>query len=246
MLQLKDLSWPMVDDYLKKNKSIIVPIGSTEQHGPTGLIGTDFMTAESVAIKVGEESNTMVTPSLNFGMAMHHMGFAGTISLKPKVFIDVVLNIIESLETHGFENILFINGHGGNITPMMTAFCESKANSNSNTKLFLENWWRNEAVVKYEKEVFGDQNGTHATCGEVSLTMFDHPKAFEQIEPQNFEVDHKRPTHYPLSAKEFRDFFTDGRMNSNPALASAEHGEKIKELVVKDILNAYKGKFFHV
>lgn len=244
MLQLKDLSWPMVDKYLEANKSIIVPVGSTEQHGPTGLIGTDFMTAESIALALSEKTGTLVAPAINFGMAEHHLAFSGTISLKPDTFMMLIKDVVRSLETHGFEKILFINGHGGNINPIMSAFCDIKTDTNNKTKLFLENWWRNPAVQQYEKEHFGDQNGTHATCGEVSLTMFDAPEAFENIENKHFEVDHKLPGHYPLSATEFREFFTDGRMNSNPGLASFDHGKNIKETVIKDILENFKERVF--
>ena len=56
-------SWPEVDDYLKTCKGVIVPLGSTEQHGPTGAIGTDALTAEAVALEVGRRTGVLVTPA---------------------------------------------------------------------------------------------------------------------------------------------------------------------------------------
>ena len=66
-LQLR--SWPEVESYLTRCKGVIVPLGSTEQHGPTGAIGTDALTAEAVALEVGRRSGVLVTPTQAFGMA---------------------------------------------------------------------------------------------------------------------------------------------------------------------------------
>ncbi|MDP2329253.1 MAG: creatininase family protein, partial [Reyranella sp.] len=57
-LQLK--TWQFVDDYLKTKTGIIIPIGSTEQHGPTGLIGTDALTAEMIGRGAGEKVGALV------------------------------------------------------------------------------------------------------------------------------------------------------------------------------------------
>jgi len=76
-------TWQEVEAYLQRSHSVIIPIGSTEQHGPTGLIGTDFICAEAIARAVGENADALVTSTLTLGMAEHHTGFAGTISLKP-------------------------------------------------------------------------------------------------------------------------------------------------------------------
>ncbi len=68
-------SWPEVEGYLESCKGIIIPLGSTEQHGPTGAIGTDALTAEAVSLAVGRRSGVLVTPTQCFGMAEHHLGF---------------------------------------------------------------------------------------------------------------------------------------------------------------------------
>ena len=61
-MQLQLATWPEVEAYLETSTGIIVPIGSTEQHGPTGLIGTDALTAEVIGRRVGEETGALVAP----------------------------------------------------------------------------------------------------------------------------------------------------------------------------------------
>ncbi|MFM7794653.1 MAG: creatininase family protein, partial [Microcystis panniformis] len=70
LLQLS--TWLEVESYLEQSQGIIIPIGSTEQHGPTGLIGTDALCAEAIAKGVGTQVQAMVAPTLNVGMALHH------------------------------------------------------------------------------------------------------------------------------------------------------------------------------
>ena len=65
-LQLR--SWPEVEAYLERCKGVIVPLGSTEQHGPTGAIGTDALTAEAVALEVGRRSGVLVAPAQAYGI----------------------------------------------------------------------------------------------------------------------------------------------------------------------------------
>tara|TARA_B100001248_G_C27398264_1_gene467497 strand:- start:6087 stop:6860 length:774 start_codon:yes stop_codon:yes gene_type:complete len=233
-MQLKHCTWPQVEEYLKHKQTIIQPIGSTEQHGPTGIIGTDYRCAEFLAAAVGERSQTLVAPPLCVGMAEHHMNFPGSLSFRPSTYNAIMQDLFYSFAQHGFKNVFFINGHGGNVIPLQNAMCEWKARHDS-LCFYLESWWRMPEVLAYEEQHFGDENGSHATCGEVALTMFSDAEAFEKIEKQNFKVE-KVDYQFPLSAKEFREKFPDGRMQSNPGLSTKEHGEKLFHIACEALL----------
>lgn len=90
------------------------------------------------------------------------------------------------------------------------------------------------SVQAYESKVFGNENGFHATCGEISLTMFTHADAYKDVPFMDFQPTQVRP-HWPMAPTEFRETFPDGRMGSNPQLCSATHGEMLFKLAVDSI-----------
>lgn len=232
-MKLSNATWTEVEVYLKSKNTLIIPIGSTEQHGPTGLIGTDYVTAQRISEAVGAKLGVYVAPPICYGMALHHMAFPGSAALKPSTLLQMVLEIIESFKKHGFKKIVFVNGHGGNIPTVTAAFSEVKSGSD-NSILELINWWRLQEVQAYETEHFGDQNGFHATVGEVAVTMHLEPEAFDKIPNTQFKIE--RPKHHwPMGPEEFRKTFFDGRMESNPGLATKHHGEKIFQIAVDAI-----------
>lgn len=232
---LGEMTWPQIAEYLKTKDSILLPVGSTEQHGPNGLLGIDFLTSFDISLQAGLKTKTLICPPLPFGMALHHMAFAGTMSLTPTTYIKVMVELIQSLQKHGFKKIWVVNGHGGNIAPITTAFCEF-LNSDQTLDLQLINWWHLSEVTQFEEEKFGDKNGFHATCGEISVTMFTHDEAYKR----NPQVEMKEPgpakTRWPLSPEEFRKHFPDGRMGSLPILANAEFGKIIFNKAVDSIV----------
>lgn len=237
-MRLAAWTWPEVETYLKSKKDIIIPIGSTEQHGPTGLIGTDFMTAQAIAEKVGETLQTLVAPPICYGMANHHLAFAGSASARPSVYQSYVAEITRSFYIHGFRNFYFVNGHGGNEMSIQAVFQELKAENLEDATFKLYNWWRGKEVADLANKLYGKEEGMHATPSEVSLTFY-----IEKLEPRPYEKLNVTPADvpWPLSSKEIRKFFPDGVMRSNPGLARAEHGEEFFRVAVESISKAIEG-----
>lgn len=235
-------TWQEVEAYLQKSQGIILPIGSTEQHGPTGLIGTDAICAEAIARGVGETTEAMVAPTINVGMALHHTAFPGTISLRPSTMIQVVRDYVTCLAKAGFTKFYFINGHGGNIATLKAAFSETYAHledlqihNAQKVQCQVANWFMCGSVFKLAKELYGNQEGSHATPSEVAVTQYVYPEAIKQA-PLFPEVG---SGHRIYGAKNFRQHYPDGRMGSNPALATPEHGKQFYELAVKELSHGY-------
>lgn len=236
------MTWPEVETYLQDRQGIIIPIGSTEQHGPTGLIGTDAICAEEIAKGVGESVRAIVGPTINIGMALHHTAFPGSLSLKPTTLILVIRDYISSLAKAGFQKFFFINGHGGNIATMKAAFSETYDYLESlglpQSELIqcqVGNWFMCSSVYKLAKQLYGDQEGSHATPSEVAVTQYVYPNAIKTA-PLVSPVAQGHPIY---GAKNFRQSYPDGRMGSNPALATPEHGQEFYNLAVKELSENY-------
>jgi creatinine amidohydrolase len=242
-MQLHLSTWPEVEAYLGRSRTLILPIGSTEQHGPTGLIGTDAICAEAIAKGVGDETGALVGPTINVGMALHHLAFPGSISLKPSTLIALIRDYLTSLAGSGFRRFFFINGHGGNMATLKAAFSETYDHLTllgiegaDEVQCHLANWFMASSVYRLAKELYGDQEGSHATPSEVALTQFIYPGSIKRAE-LSAEVGRG---HSIYGAAEFRRNYPDGRMGSNPALATPEHGERFYKAAVAEISEAYR------
>ena len=113
-LVLQEMTWTDVQEYLKTNDMVIIPIGSTEQHGPHLPLGTDFYIATDIAKMISVRTGVVVAPVILAGYSVYHSGFPGSLSLKPETMEQVLFETAEMLIKHGFRRIMFMNGHGGN------------------------------------------------------------------------------------------------------------------------------------
>lgn len=233
-------TWMEVEKYLETSKTIILPIGSTEQHGPTGLMGTDAVCPQALAIAAGARCETLVGPTFSIGIAQHHLGFAGTITLRPSTLIAVLRDAVTSLSKHGFEYFYFLNGHGGNMATLGAAFSEiygeRSLNQDENAhkrrlRCKQRNWWDGPRFKALSRELYGSDEGSHATCSEISLGNYlypDHVKSAE-LTP---EIAPRGPIY---DADDYRSRFPDGRIGSRPSLCSVADGKRIFDAAVSDI-----------
>jgi len=228
---LENLTYLKVERYLEQKDIILVPVGSVEQHSGYGLIGTDFLAAEGIAIAVGEAMGILVAPTICYGISPHHMAFKGTITLQTDTFVAVVADVARSLVNHGFRRIVFINGHGGNVSGVNVALARVKAEQHPGM-FQLISWYELDDVRKAVADLFGDKEGSHATPSEVAVTRYLRPKEFSGKATSEKEVEHPE-FYWPLSSQEFRRVFPDGRIQSAPWMATAENGEKIATIAVK-------------
>lgn len=245
-MRLQLMTWAEVERSLAGSNGILVPIGATEQHGPTGLIGTDAICAETLAWRAAELSDAIVAPTLSVGMSEHHMGFPGTVTLRPTTLVAVVRDVVLSLARHGFRRFFFINGHGGNSASLDAAFFEVYTDApriaawGREVRCLAAAWWDTPAAKRLSRELFGDRDGDHATASEVSLAAAAWP---EHVKTAEIEAD-VAPTGRLFGPADFRRRYPDGRMGSHPELASVEAGRRILDEVAEDLAKEYR-TFLH-
>ncbi len=178
-LYLHDLTWPEVKAALPQVKLAIIPVGSTEQHGPHATFEMDTAGSREFSKLLGERlyPHALVTPPVQIGVSSHHMRFPGTITLQPETLIAVLMDVVRSLHAHGIRRFFFANGHGGN-----SAVLTIVTNRIRHELGCLAAW----ATVPYDavSDVYDEHvkspvNG-HSCEGEVSVMLHLYPRAIRK------------------------------------------------------------------
>lgn len=111
---LPEMTWVEVQELLTRTDMVIIPVGSIEQHGPQGPLGTDFLSGVERAKLVAQYTDVLVAPILLVGNAPYHIAFPGSLSLSEETLQRVYVEAVQSLIKQGFKRFLFLNSHGGN------------------------------------------------------------------------------------------------------------------------------------
>lgn len=239
-MKLAHATWIEVEAYLKHARGIIVPSGSTEQHGPIGLIGTDALCAEVIADGAAEAVNAFVAPTLFYTPAPFNTSFPGTISLSEPVYKAMVTEITDGFIAQGFEAIYFLNGHGANLAPLREVAASSR-----HAKVRVRSWWDFDEVNELRRAYYGDWEGMHATPSEIAITQATNRSVTCNLADQPPEKlstayikAHSGDRHGPPDAH--RAAFPDGRVGSHSALATPGHGRALLSAAVEAVAADYK------
>ncbi len=172
---LFDMSWPEVKSSLETVKVALIPTASCEQHGPNGTFEVDTAIAGEFTRKLAERTYplTLAVPPVHFGVSTHHMKFPGTITLKPETFMQVCLDVVESLYHHGLRRFIFVNGHGGNVASLTVVLAKLKY-AHPDAQIALASPWCAREVIK--DKVTSPVTG-HACEVEMSMCLYLAPRA---------------------------------------------------------------------
>jgi creatinine amidohydrolase len=117
--RLSDLTSPEIGDLVARGiDKVIIPVGSTEQHGSHLPLSTDSIHTVAVLERVAERLPALVAPLMPVGQADHHMAFPGTMTVRHETLHAVLRDWCDSLFKHGFRHVLVYSGHGGNAVPL--------------------------------------------------------------------------------------------------------------------------------
>ena len=121
-LHLDRLTWADIKEEIQQGKdTVIVPFGSTEQHGRHMPLGTDAVLGDEIGWGLAKRLDAFLAPTVRFGCSEHHLAFSGTISLTEDTFRGIVTDVVASLSMHGFRRIVLLPTHGGNFKPLAEA-----------------------------------------------------------------------------------------------------------------------------
>jgi creatinine amidohydrolase len=137
-MRLANLTWPKAEQYFKENDMVLIPIGSIECHGRHLPLGTDMLIPDKLTDLIEEKSDILIAPMIPFGACQGFAPFPGTIHIDSEILYLYIKQIVESLYRHGARKIIFLNGHGGNVSTIEKVGLEYEEKG---VMTVLLNWW---------------------------------------------------------------------------------------------------------
>jgi creatinine amidohydrolase len=183
---LGEMTNPEVEAFVAKHDMVLVPTGSTEQHGPHGPLLTDVLVPTEVGRRVAERMGAAVAPSINYGLSYPHVGFTGVAHLRISTFMALVEDVAASLATMGFKRIVFLNGHYDNTYAIAYACANVAPRLPAGVQAFPINYWDGMNADE-AAEFFGPSTGLHANRGETSAVLAINPHLVD-MEHANAEM----------------------------------------------------------
>jgi creatinine amidohydrolase len=178
---LQDMTWREIAEALDDGfDTVIVMVGSIEQHGPHLPISTDSIIADELGKRVAHKlGNALAAPTIRPGCSDHHMSMPGTISLRPEVLLEILRDYCRSLAKHGFKKIVLVSSHGGNFAPLETfapglvrEFPELRIIHYGDISGFMEVWQGEVTKLGLDPE----KARGHACLGETSEILLLKPE----------------------------------------------------------------------
>jgi creatinine amidohydrolase len=241
---LENLTWPEVKKLKPGNMVVLFPLGSFEQHGPHLPLttDTDIVTAVARRLEQKRPKKILCLPTLWPGHSTHHLFFPGTLSVHQMPYIQLVIELCQSIVSMGGKKVFLINGHGGNDMPLRTALRELKSQFPKVRFVFASYWSLSGKTIKAVRES-GPGGLGHACEMETSIMLHLHPDRVKAhlakrdgptfTDPyRKADMQYARPVFF---VNEFQEVTTNGTIG-HPELASAAKGKKFLDGIVEEVL----------
>ena len=171
--------------FLEQSRTVLVPTGSTEEHGPHGPLLTDVLIAQEVARRAAPRIDAVVAPPINYALSYPHVGFTGVVHIRVSTFMALIEDLCASLTDIGFERVIFLNGHYDNTYAIAYACASAATRMPKGAQAFPVNYW--DGMTGAEREEFFDQAaGLHANAAETSAVLAIDP-ALVDLDAANAE-----------------------------------------------------------
>ncbi|MEZ4825518.1 MAG: creatininase family protein [Bacteroidia bacterium] len=232
-------------DALERRIPVILPVAATEQHGPHLPLATDRLIGEHFCKKIDEaiSDQVLILPTVSVGCSEHHLGFAGSLSVTHHTFLMQVEDILNSVFSHGFRNLVILNSHGGN-QGIGTVITEKFGFRHPDATLTFVTWWKAAGEAIFALNDSGPGGVGHACEFETSLMLLIAP---DLVRVKNIEKGRNQPTFRWAEGDMLRgsqaSFYrtmramTPNGVFGSPEKASAEKGWEISRLVSESLVH---------
>jgi len=237
-MYLADETWPDLGEYFESESLALVPLGSTEQHGPHLPEGTDHMIAEALAREAADRTGYLCTPAVTVGVSPHHRQFHGTMWVDPPVFRNYVESLTRNLTSHGIDRVIYVNAHGGNVQHLR----EVGRRLHEDGTAYAIEWMWNESIPDLVDDLF-EVNGPHGGPKETAMIMH---LAGGLVETDRLDdardgglVDWEGGTGRRFGARTFFDAIenTDNGVLGDQTDATPEKGERLFEAATDQLVH---------
>lgn len=240
-----------IQELIDKDPVVILSVGSYEQHGPHLTLDTDSNIAFEIAKGTVEKSKVPCSylPVINIGISEHHMNYPGSLTLRPSTLMEIIYDILNSLNRNGIKKVLIINGHGGNMTTLNLAI--NTIGSELAGEYVLVSYW--DLVSDVINEITNTDKGAmdHAGELETALKLYLSPEDVRKnlltpgITSGN---EYWKPENMSNKVSIYRSFDTFTKLGhiGDPTKSTIEMGQAAFELIVNEMVKLvefiYEGK----
>ncbi|HMQ31462.1 MAG TPA: creatininase family protein [Chloroflexaceae bacterium] len=257
-----DLTWPEVNEAVALGKVILLPVGSTEQHGRHLPLDVDNLLATGVCLEAGrrQPERILVAPTIPYGFNIHAMDFPGTVHVAYDHFVEFCLDVVKSFAYHGFKRIVIVDGHGSN--EHLLEFVGRRAVLETDALVASFMWWNmlrvDPGFLPSVRDSAFPGGAAHACEIETSLYLHLCPEKVQMDKAEDQITFHNSQgaTGFrwfdafgagPVRLVEWTSSYTPSGVVGQPTLATAEKGRRILDEAVRHLLDwvtefqAYQG-----
>ncbi|HEX2221638.1 MAG TPA: creatininase family protein [Candidatus Limnocylindria bacterium] len=234
---LGEMTNPEVEAFLGEHQTVLVPVGSIEQHGPHGPLLTDVLIPQEVARRIAPRVGALVAPPISYALSYPHVGFTGVAHIRIPTFMALIEDVCVTLAAMGFRRIVLLNGHYDNTYALAYACAGAAERLPAGTRAFPINYWDGMSAEE-AAEFFGPSTGLHANRGETSAVIAIDPDLVD-MDAANAEMPPFPPVTSQAAVHTAFFFSTPGSVHratrsgtwGDAREASAEFGERYLEVV---------------
>jgi creatinine amidohydrolase len=241
-IKMEEMTAPEINAAIAKGYStVVVGVGSTEQHGPHLPTMTDTRIGDELANRVALKlKNALQAKTIAVGISEHHLAFGGTISMMPETLALIIRDYVSSLVRCGFKRIIFLPSHGGNFTSVEKAVRQSQdlypdIQIMGYTRLLEFSKFLNS--LSNEFGITDEESGAHAGENETSMMMNLKPHL---VKKEKFEAGYVGPTgerEVTIILEKGMPALTKNGVLGDPSKASADKGSIYLERMTEFLVN---------